>query len=166
MSARCKKKSYFDVIELMANDKMEEAAKLYKLVRQQELEEDNKLRVQKRKARKQVKFGTIPEHGSNWEGEDKAMKQQTLFPLPKPRLVMTIQDVATTDDPLENHLERKGWDLKKVRELQNDISARLTIDIFNGETRELSPLQKQLQNDIQEFLDRQRYEQRRKEKTG
>lgn len=79
----------------------------------------------------------------------------TLFEMPRPQLIMVIEDTATSDDPLEIHLQRKGWDLKQVKQLQNSISEKLTIDILDNTTKPLNAVELQLQRDIQQFLDKQ-----------
>ena len=81
------------------------------------------------------------------------MTQPTLFVLPKPVLVLQLQDAGVSEDPLERHLQRKGWDLKRVVELQNSISEKRTVDMFSGKTRELSRPELELQSDIQDYLD-------------
>jgi len=77
-----------------------------------------------------------------------------LFEMRTPALEMVIEDASTSDDPLENHLQRKGWRLKHVAELQDSISEKLTVDMFTGRTVKLFALEFQLQSDIQEFLNR------------
>lgn len=74
--------------------------------------------------------------------------------MPKPDLIMEIQDVATSDDPLIAHLQRIGWNLQRVRQLQTEISNYLTIDIFTHKSKPLSYSHMELQNDIQEYLDK------------
>lgn len=80
---------------------------------------------------------------------------ETLFVLPKPDLVMNIQDTATSDDPLEIYLHRKGWPLTRVKQLQASISEKKTIDMFKQQSRPLSAGELELQADIQEYLDSQ-----------
>ncbi len=77
----------------------------------------------------------------------------TLFIMGKPELIMVIEDAATTDDPLENYLERAGWDLAEVKSLQESISEKCTVDIFTNDTRELSGAELDLQREIQAFLE-------------
>lgn len=79
---------------------------------------------------------------------------KTLFQLPQHQLSLELQDTATSDDPLLANLQRKGWDLKRVKQLQNSISEKLTIDMFNKQTRTLSASELELQRDIQKHLDK------------
>ena len=80
---------------------------------------------------------------------------ETLFKMPRPELIMIIEDAATSDDPLEIYLQRKGWDLHQVKQLQKSISEKLTIDIFTTQTKPLNAVEIQLRHDIQNFLDTQ-----------
>lgn len=92
------------------------------------------------------------------------MIQQTLFRMDRPAsassvvggptLEMVIEDASTSLDPLEIHLQRKGWKLKTVNSLQESISEKLTVDMFSENIRELSGAEIQLQSDIQDYLDR------------
>jgi len=75
-------------------------------------------------------------------------------PPPRPDRGLEVQDTATSDDPLEIHLQRRGWNLKRVRQLQESISAKLTVDMFTNETKPLSAAEKELQRDITDFLKR------------
>ena len=71
---------------------------------------------------------------------------------PKAKLTLEIQDLATSDDPLEIFLQRRGWKLERVAGLQKSISEKLTVDMFSGETQALSTSEVKLQSDIQKFL--------------
>lgn len=79
-------------------------------------------------------------------------EQRELWKL-KRELVLKTQDPATSDDPLEICLQRIGWDIPRVRELQVSISEKLTPDLFTQKTTPLSPGEKQVQRDIQSCLD-------------
>ena len=78
------------------------------------------------------------------------MNQLALFNV-IPTLTLELQDPATSDDPLEIFLQRRHWDLAKVRALQESISAKCTIDMF-GRKEEFSPLEVLLQEDIDRFI--------------
>jgi len=70
------------------------------------------------------------------------------------KMVLNLEneDRATSDDPLEIHLQRRGWDLARVRELQESISRKLTLDLFDNTTEELSQPERILQEHIEEFF--------------
>ena len=78
-------------------------------------------------------------------------EQKELWKL-KRELVLTAEDPARSDDPLEICLERKGWDMKRVRELQTSISEKLTPDMFTQKTTPLSAGEKELQRNIDACL--------------
>lgn len=78
---------------------------------------------------------------------------ETLFRMPKPDLVMITEDLADSDDPLEIYLQRRGWDLAEVIGHQQSISEKLTVNMFSGDTQQLSQIEKTLQDDIQRFFD-------------
>lgn len=73
------------------------------------------------------------------------MNQDTLFPLPQPELKLEVEDAATSDDPLEIFLQRRGWDLSGVKELQMSIATKLTISFITGGIEELSGAEVELQ---------------------
>lgn len=77
---------------------------------------------------------------------------ETLFEMKQPKMVLHIQDTATSEDTLYAHLQRKGWKLSRVHVLQESIASKLTIDIFDLTTRPLSAPEIELQNDIQDYL--------------
>lgn len=77
-----------------------------------------------------------------------------LFPMPRPELIMENEELATSDDPLEIYLQRKGWTLTQVKTTQESISEKLTIDIFNQQTEPLNAIETNLQKDIQTFMDK------------
>lgn len=81
---------------------------------------------------------------------------KTLFKMPKPDLIMVVEDLATSDDPLEAYLQRRGWDLSEVGRHQESISEKRTVDMFNGGVRDLSRVEIALQDDIEAFLEGQR----------
>ena len=77
------------------------------------------------------------------------MNQLTMF---KMVLKLENEDDATSDDPLEIHLQRRGWNLARVKELQASISKKLTLDLFDNTTEELSQSECTLQEHIEEFF--------------
>jgi len=77
---------------------------------------------------------------------------QELFAV-KGVLVLNSQDAgAGSDDPLEIHLLRRGWNLRRVRALQDSISEKMTIDMFDGTTEALDAAEVELQGDIDQYL--------------
>ena len=76
---------------------------------------------------------------------------QTEFGGIKRLFVLELQDVSTSDDPLMQYLERRGWTEKLVEKTQASISRKMTIDLF-GQVQELSGLEVSLQNDIDGFF--------------
>ncbi len=77
---------------------------------------------------------------------------QDLFPGLRRELALDAEDLATSDDPLEMHLERKGWNLKRVGDLQASISQKAVPDMFTGEMKPLTATERELQQDIEEFF--------------
>ncbi len=82
-----------------------------------------------------------------------APKEKELFPGLTRELVLEQTDIATSDDQLEIFMQRKGWDINRVRALQDSIAEKLTPDMFTGKTKALSAGEIELQRDVQEFLD-------------
>jgi hypothetical protein len=70
----------------------------------------------------------------------------------RPALELEIQDKAKSDDPLEQCLERRGYDIKKVRQMQDSISEKLTPDMFTNQTTPLNQKEKILQDEIDKCL--------------
>jgi hypothetical protein len=77
--------------------------------------------------------------------------KQTYLPI-KDRLELSCQDVATSNDPLIVALERCGYNQKRIKALQDSISAKLTIDMFTGKVQELSQAEKMFQMDVTKSL--------------
>lgn len=77
---------------------------------------------------------------------------QDLFPGLRREMVLEVEDLATSDDPLEIHLQRKGWKLKRVSKLQESMAAKAVPDMFTGRTEPLAPAERELQDDIAEFF--------------
>ncbi len=78
---------------------------------------------------------------------------QDLFPGLKRELTLKTEDAATSDDPLEIFLQRKGWDTKRVNELQANIAEKAVPDMFTSKKTPLDASEKELQRHIQEFFD-------------
>lgn len=97
---------------------------------------------------------------SEGEGKKKASLgqlepvQKELFKVPRGRLVLKRQDISTSDDPVMQCLERQGWKVKRVQELQEDIAAKMTPDIFTQKTEPLTGGEKMLQEAIDRCLER------------
>jgi hypothetical protein len=70
----------------------------------------------------------------------------------KDRLELQVQDVATSDDPLLQALERKGYSQNRIKILQDNISAKNTIDMFTGQTQPLTEAEKLFQRDCDKAL--------------
>lgn len=80
--------------------------------------------------------------------------QKELFKVPRGRLVLKRQDISTSEDPVMQCLERQGWKVKRVQEVQEDIAAKKTPDIFTGKTEPLTGGEKMLQEAIDRCLER------------
>ena len=93
------------------------------------------------------------------------MTQLYLFRAPR-QLVFKLADNATSDDPLNAFLERRGWSLARVKELQRSISEKLTVDMFTFTTTELSAIERSLQRDVDTFLERVGIERRNNANTA
>jgi len=74
-------------------------------------------------------------------------KEQELFPGLKREMVLELQDVAKSDDPLTQCLERKGWNLKRISDLRNSIIIKRQPDIFTGKTGKLTASEIDLEKD-------------------
>ncbi len=71
----------------------------------------------------------------------------------KRELVLTVQDPgAASDDPLEVFLLRRGWNVRRVQELQGSISEKNTLDMFTGQTRALDAAEVEFQADVDLFF--------------
>lgn len=91
-----------------------------------------------------------------WDAIDAGMiggLGQELFPGLKRELVLKTEDIATSDDLLDIFLQRKGWDINRVRELQASISGKAVPDMFTGKTVPLSAGEVELQRHIEEYLE-------------
>lgn len=77
-----------------------------------------------------------------------------LFPGLKREMVLETEDISTSDDPLEMFLERKGWKMTRVMELQASMSEKAVPDMFTGKTTPLTAGEKELQKDIKQFQTR------------
>lgn len=82
-------------------------------------------------------------------------KQKELFPELRRELVLKVEDTATSEEPLEACLERKGWDLRKVKKYQESIADKMTPDMF-GKMQKLTGTEVMLQENIQKCLERLR----------
>ena len=69
-------------------------------------------------------------------------------------LTLESQAVSTSDDPLEAYLECRGWPLERIRALRYSIVTKLQPRLFESD-EELSSVEVQLQEHIQEWLDGQ-----------
>lgn len=76
-----------------------------------------------------------------------------LFQL-KREMVLDIDDPAKSDDPVMICMERRGWKPNRVLEIQSKISEKLTPDLFTGKPEKLTGSEIQMQEQIQECLDR------------
>lgn len=72
----------------------------------------------------------------------------------KRELVLTPEDIATADDPLYICLQRMGWNLKRVEEIQESIAEKMTPDLFTGKKGRLTGGEKMLQQQIDECFKR------------
>lgn len=78
---------------------------------------------------------------------------QDLFPGLKRELVFTTEDRATSDDPLDIFLQRRGWDIPRVRILQASIAEKAVPDMFTGKIAPLTASEVEIQRDIQAYFD-------------
>jgi len=96
-------------------------------------------------------------YGGKTHSEDYfSPRQQEMFPKLRRELVLEAdepQESILDVDPLDKCLERKGWDLHKVRKYQDNISAKMTVDMF-GKTEKLTGTEVMLQENIQQCLER------------
>lgn len=77
-------------------------------------------------------------------------KEQELFPGLRREMVLEMEDVAKSDDPLTICLERKGWKLARISELRNSIIRKRQPDVMTGKVRPLSRSEKELEADTDE----------------
>jgi len=97
--------------------------------------------------------------GVVWRDIDAGMVSglgQDLFPGLRREMVLEAEDLATSDDPLEIHLQRKGWNLKRVSALQESIAEKAVPDMFTDKTTPLTEDEVELQKDIDEFFAKSR----------
>lgn len=78
--------------------------------------------------------------------------QKELFNAPRKFERFEPIDVATSDDPLVQCLERQGWNPKRILNLQASISEKMTPDLFTGKTTKLTGGEVQLQENIDDCL--------------
>lgn len=72
-------------------------------------------------------------------------KQQDLFPGLRREMVLEIEDVAKSDDPVTMCLERKGWTLSRIPELRNSIIRKRQPDVMTGKVGKLTRSEKELE---------------------
>jgi len=78
--------------------------------------------------------------------------QEELFRAPRKFEKFEPIDVATSDDPIVQCLERQGWKPKRILDLQASISEKMTPDLFTGKTTKLTGGEVQLQENIDDCL--------------
>lgn len=83
----------------------------------------------------------------------RAILGEELFPV-RETLVLKAEEPGKSGDPLDRCLEKKGWNINRVRELQAKIAEKLTPSLFTGKTQKLTGGEVMLQEAIQECLDR------------
>lgn len=88
------------------------------------------------------------------ESQNLGAVQQDLFPGLRRELVLQQVDLATSDDPVEAYLERKGWKLKRIRQLRESAVQKSIPDPFTGKTEKLSKAELEVQRDTNEFFDK------------
>lgn len=100
---------------------------------------------------------------ANWKDfEDKAYRiltgsaslgqyrEEALFPGLRREMVLEVEDVSKSDDPVTMCLERKGWKLARIADLRDSIIQKRQPDIFTRETTPLSRSEKELEADTDE----------------
>ena len=80
--------------------------------------------------------------------------QQDLFASKRKFEKFSPIDTATSDDPLIQCLERKGWNPNRIYKLQESISEKMTPDFFSGKLTKLTGGEIQLQENIDDCLKR------------
>lgn len=70
-------------------------------------------------------------------------------------LVLKADEVVTSDDPMEQYLERKGWKLSRIRELLRSIEEKQIPPLF-GEPEELDASERHLVRAIDEYYEQER----------
>jgi len=78
--------------------------------------------------------------------------QLDLIPGLRRELILQAEVVATSDDPVEAFLERKGWPLRRIRELKGSIERKSIPNVFSGKPEDLSRSEIELQADIDAYL--------------
>lgn len=66
-------------------------------------------------------------------------------------LVLEIQDLAISDDPMTQFLERRGWTQRLIEQVKASIAEKLTPDMFTGKTTELTGLEINFQTDCDRY---------------
>lgn len=90
-----------------------------------------------------------------WRGSEAHLSgDEDLFPHLRRELHLEPEDAATSDDPIEACLERRGWDLKRMRVLRDSIAAKSTPDMFSEEEEDLTGEEAELLQQIEDCLDR------------
>jgi len=88
--------------------------------------------------------------------EPEKVEQPELWPHLKRELRLEPEEIPTTSaDPVEACLERKGWNLARVRELKRSIDKKMIPGMFEEiEEEPLSSSEEELLRDIEACLDR------------
>ena len=91
--------------------------------------------------------------GPELSGDEDLWKASKLQPLPR-ELRFEPEDSATSDDPVEACLERKGWEIGMIRELRASIADKSQPSLFSEAEEEYTPSEEELLDDIEECLDK------------
>lgn len=101
-------------------------------------------------------FADFEEHADEAEPlGTKLTEDPYLFPSLKRELQpFEAEDVATSDDPVEACLERRGWKLPRVEALKESIAEKQSLELFSTEEKELTGGEIQLLEAIEDCLQR------------
>ena len=82
-------------------------------------------------------------------------EEEALFPGLKRELQpFEVEDVATSADPVEACLQRRGWKLDRVAKLMESIQKKQALDLFEAQDEELTGGEAELLDDINDCLKR------------
>jgi len=87
--------------------------------------------------------------------EPEKVEQEELFPGLRRELDLKAEEIpATSADPVEACLERRGWKLSRIRQIKASIDQKTTPSMFTREEEPLTSTEEELLRDIETCLDR------------
>ena len=101
-------------------------------------------------------FADFEEHADEAEPlGTKFTEDPYLFPSLKRELQpFEAEDVATSGNPVEACLQRRGWKLSRVEKLKESIAEKQSLDMFSAEEKELTGGEAELLDAIEDCLQR------------